>query len=84
VINYSLVQNCQFLTTMFRWSGRLVSEEHVEQGPVTAATYLTYCRATATYTCSLDLLINYSLRLTVLWPRAVNFLLLCLGNQVDW
>jgi len=30
---------------MFGWSGRLVTEEHVEQGPVTCATYLTYCRA---------------------------------------
>jgi len=41
VINLFLIPNCQFLTTMFGWSGGLVSEEHMEQGPVTAATYLT-------------------------------------------
>jgi len=39
---------------MFGWSGRLVSEEHMEQGPMTAAMYFTYY--SATYTCSLELI----------------------------
>ena len=52
--------NRGYMYVMLGLSGRLVTEEHVEQGSVTTGTYLTYCRAAGGLLLCLLVLISFA------------------------